>query len=776
MIDVDLTWETDTTVEKGAILIGTSGVESTVNLTMTNCSIDTSDVAGAYGISAESGVTGNLVLNDTAITSNKNSVVDQKMKFTRNTATELSTYPTTQVQVNDVVYNELSEAIADVNKAEEDVTITLLSDIGINQNLTLQNENEKNIVLNGKGHTATVTAPILIYQEKGLVEVKNLVVNHTKNILFRIGNKNTTYSEKLTVNLKNLDITSTSNQSKGLIQAGFAAMELDVNMTGVDLVWKPTDTHAKGAITAGNADITANTTLNLTMTDCNIDASEAADGYGVYVESAVTGKLVLNNTKITSNQDSVFDQKMKFTRNAATELSIYPTTQIRVGDVVYNELSEAIADANNSQEDVTITLLSDISISSNLILKNVNNKNIVLDGNGHIATVTAPILISQHKGTVEVKDLNVNHTKNILFRIGEKGTDYSKKLTVNLKNLDITSSSTQVDNGLIQAGPTNMELDVNMTDVNLVWTSTVAINKGAIVAGLSGKTTVLSLTMTDSIFDVTGADGAKAIYAESGVAGTLTFKTTTVKTKDAEAIKNSGRMTLNIDIASRFYHGETQSVALIDGVQYSKFTDAVTVLNGKTENVAMDIVGNVSISANLTVKNENGKNIVLDGNGHTATVTAPILISQHQGTVEVKDLVVNHTKNILLRIGDKDKTYTEKLTVNLNNLEIISSSTQTDNGLIQAGYTNMNLDLNMTNVDLIWTSTVAINKGAIVAGRSGKSTTLNLVIKDCEFDVTGAAGAKVIYATDGVTGAIKLNNTTIDDSLVSKNKMTLNRE
>lgn len=552
-------------------------------------------------------------------------------------------------------------------------------------------------------------------------------------------------------------------------------MELDVNMTGVDLVWKPTDTHAKGAITAGNADITANTTLNLTMTDCNIDASEAVDGYGVYVESAVTGNLVLNNTKITSSKDSVFDQRMKFTRNTTTELSIYPTTQIQVGDVVYNELSEAIADANNSQEDVAITLLSDISISSNLILKNINNKNIVLDGNGHIATVTAPILISQHQGTVEIKDLNVNHTKNILFRIGEKGTDYSKKLTVNLNNLDITSSSTQVDNGLIQAGPTNMSLDLKMTDVNLVWTSTVAINKGAIVAGLSGKTTVLGLTMKDCTFDVTGADGAKAIYAESGVTGALTFKTTTVKTKGADAVTNSG-MTLNIDTASEFYQGETQSVALIDGVQYSKFTDAVTTLNGKTENATMDIVGNVSISSNLTVKNANGKNIVLDGNGHTATVTAPILISQHQGTVEVTSLKINHTKNILLRIGDKDKTYTEKLTVNLNNLEIISSSTQTDNGLIQAGYTNMELDLNMTNVDLVWTSTVAINKGAIVAGRSGKSTTLNLAMTDCEFDVTGAGGAKVIYATDGVTGEIKLINTTIDDSLVSKNKMTLTRE
>jgi len=275
---------------------------------------------------------------------------------------------------------------------------------------------------------------------------------------------------------------------------------------------------------------------------------------------------------------------------------------------------------------------------------------------------------------------------------------------------------------------------------------------------------------------VTGAEGAKAIYTESGVTGVLTIDTTTVKTKGADAIANGG-MTLNIDTATEFYQGTTKSVALVDGAQYSKFTDAVSALNGKTENARVDIVGNVSISSNLTVKNANGKNIVLDGNGHTAIVTAPILISQHQGTVEVKDLVVTHTSNILFRIGEKDTTYSEKLTVNLNNLDIKSTSNQTKNGLIQAGYTNMSLDLNMTDVRLLeWKTKDTVTTGAIVAGRSGYNTTLNLTMTDCIFDVTGANGAKVIYATNGVTGAIKLINTTIDDSLVSKNKMTLTRE
>jgi hypothetical protein len=141
---------------------------------------------------------------------------------------------------------------------------------------------------------------------------------------------------------------------------------------------------------------------------------------------------------------------------------------------------------------------------------------------------------------------------------------------------------------------------------------------------------------------------------------------------------------------------------------------------------------------------------------------------------------ITHTSNILFRLGDKDKTYTEKLTVKLTDLDIESTSNQTNNGLIQAGYTNMTLDLNMTGVKLKkWDTKDSVTTGAIVAGREGKTTVLSLTMTDCELDVTEADGAKAIYATDGVTGEIQLSKTKIStnvDTPVYNNQMTLNKD
>ena len=782
MTDVDLTWETDTTVEKGAILIGTSGVESTVNLTMTNCKIDTSDVTGAYGVYVESAVTGNLILIDTKITSDKDSVVDQKMKFTRNTATELSTYPATQVQIGDVVYNELSEAIADANNSQEDVTIIFLSDeVTFKENITINNVNGKNITIDGNNKKLVSNKVIFIYQENGTVEVKDMTVKHSSgNPLFRIGEKEKTYAGTLTVNLNNLDIESTSTRKSGVIEAAFATMDLDLNMTNVDLVWNTNTSIEKGVITAGAA---ADTTLDLTMTDCNIDTSNAAGAYGVYVESVVQGNLVLNgNTTITSNKEAVYDQNMKFTRNATTALSKVPATQIQIGNVIYNELSEAVEDANKSQEDVTIKFLTDVTYGTNITINNVNSNKITIDGCGkNLKPNNAVILIYQKSGSVEVKNIAVTeYNKNLLFRIGNNKETYltTEKLTVNLENIDITSNSNSV---VIQAGHTTMNLDLNMKDVNLLsWTTTSDVTTGAIVVGTGGEPTV-NLKMEDCSFDVSGAKGsAKAIYANDNASGTINLINTNITTTADTPIYNN-KMTLSFDKNTTFWKGQTQSVALVDSVHYSDVYAAVNAMNGKTAATRMDIVADVDITSNnLTINNTEGKDIIWDGNGHKVNATKAILINQRNGVVEVTDLVFSdHQSNILFRIGENGQTYSEQdqLTVNLKNLNINSSSKQ-KNGLVQAGYAVMNLDLNMTDVDLTWTPASDYSKAPIVVGRAGNyaDTTVNLTMTGGKIDVSQASNVNAIYAENNATGTIQLNDTTItpagNTAGVFKNGMT----
>ncbi len=456
------------------------------------------------------------------------------------------------VYMNKNGYTTLATALDVGNQLDEEVTLTLWNDVTISTSLTLKNENGKNVVLDGNGHTATVSAPILIYQEKGLVEIKDLFVTHNSNILFRIGSQGT-YSEesKLKVNLTDINITSKSNQQNGLIQAGFATMQLDLNMTNVDLTWTPGSTHAKGAITVGfsgkvsGKDYTSSPTVNLAMTDCTIDATGASDGYGVYVESTATGNLVLNNTTITSNNAAVYDQKMKFTKDEATVLTPASATQVQMGDVIYNELFEAVADANKSQENVTISFLSDtVTFDENVDIANANGKTITIDGcDKKLNPANAAIRIYQKTGFVEVKNMLIeDHTQNLLFRIGDKENNYSKsdKLTVNLENLEITTSSNQ-KKGLIQAGYGAMQLDLNMKNVDLVWQPNDKYDKGAITVGCADltATTMLNLTMTDCTLDVSGAKDAYAIYVEDNATGTIKLDGTNITTAAGQSVYNN---------------------------------------------------------------------------------------------------------------------------------------------------------------------------------------------------------------------------------------------
>ena len=316
MTNVDLTWTPGSTHAKGAITVGFSGTVSgqeyisspTVNLTMTDCTIDTTGASDGYGVYAESKAKGNLVLNKTTITSNNAAVYDQNMKFTKDEATVLTPSLATQVQMGDAIYNELFEAVEDANKSQEDVTISFISDtVTFDENVDIANTNPNGVTITIDGCNKklnTANKAIRIYQKSGVVEVKNIKIeNHTNNLLFRIGNKDATYSksDKLTVNLENLEITTSSNQQKGLIQAGYGAMQLDLNMKDVYITWTPEeDKYAKGAITVGCKDRTGTTKLNLTMTGGNLNVSGAPDANAIYVEDNATGEIHLNGAKITT--------------------------------------------------------------------------------------------------------------------------------------------------------------------------------------------------------------------------------------------------------------------------------------------------------------------------------------------------------------------------------------------------------------------------------------------------------------------------------------------
>lgn len=788
---VNLVWDTEKEgIKGGAIMASVSGLKQELNLTMRDCTVDVTKANGAKGIQAENAANGNINLYNTVIKTMKTEAVENdKMVLVVDTATDFHNGTADEVAIGTVTYNTLERAMLDANTSVTDVNITMLRDVEIYEPIVVNNVNGKNIVLDGAGHemTAVFNAhTIYVNQKTGTFGLSNMdIVHGGTGCVIRIGDRNETYVEKIIVNLDDLGISSESSCAYGLIQAGYGTMELDLDMTDVDLTWDTTAEVQKGAIFAGLSGET--TELNLTMTNCNIDSSKVPGAYGISAENGVTGNLVLNDTNISSNKDSVVDKNMKFTRNTATELSTYPATQVKVGDAVYNELSEAIVDANNSQEDVTLSFLSDeVALKSDVKIENVNGKKITVDGCNKTLVTNKSLLVNQKAGTVEFINMNVEHSgSGPVLRIGDRNATYTEKVTVNLNALNIGSESSCVY-GLIQAGYATMELDLNMADVNLAWETTADVQKGAIFAGLSGKTTTLNLTMADCEIDVAKANNAKAIHAENGVTGAITFNTSNVKTSGANAIANN-RMTLNIDKDTTFYQGTTQSVALVDGVQYSGLTDAVTAMNGKKTDTTMNLVQDVTHKSQIkvNVKNNQSGKITINGNGHTltgdfkdATDAHFIYFEKHFGTVNLNNLTIEHknTDKNLMTFGSSSTTdNTKTLVVNLKDVIMNSKSTNAYSIINAVQLTNF--DITLDNVALNWETTADANasRAAIRYGNSGAERTVKLDIKDSTLDMSGAKNSGIVYAPSGfnTNSTISVENSVItpyDSQAIFKGK------
>lgn len=111
-----------------------------------------------------------------------------------------------------------------------------------------------------------------------------------------------------------------------------------------------------------------------------------------------------------------------------TELANYEAS---IGRARYATFTEALEVANQSTQDVTITLASDISIFE-LELKNENSINVTIDGGGHTLASAGgnhAFKINQGDCVIEFKNMTVNH--------GNKGSFIQDYLgnTIKLRNI-----------------------------------------------------------------------------------------------------------------------------------------------------------------------------------------------------------------------------------------------------------------------------------------------------------------------------------------------------
>lgn len=292
----------------------------------------------------------------------------------------------------------------------------------------------------------------------------------------------------------NVTVTDSSADEKGTIDTPVTNSGDLVIDSGITLSKNVTNTEEanltnKGTITGdvenkGNVINEGSITGTVSQEDGTYTNKE-----GAYTASVVQtgGETVNENTssEASTGIDSVDLQKGSFAGTAPTNGNPDGVATSSDGKI-YADIESAIEDANDSKEDVTITLTKDITLeeSEKLIINNENGKKINIDLNGKDIT----------GGTIQIGDDSSSTTT------GESG------------DVTFTDSSTSGSEGTTPKGTISSKVDIK-EDGSLTVGEDVTVDGGVTVAGdLENAGGMIS--------DVTQT-GGNVINTDGGSIGTL---------------------------------------------------------------------------------------------------------------------------------------------------------------------------------------------------------------------------------------------------------------
>lgn len=523
-------------------------------------------------------------------------------------------------------------------------------------------------------------------------------------------------------------------------------------------------------------DATTTYTGNVELTDyagddCYAKIKDVPSGYKLDTE---TKYYFEDGTEISITLDA---------DSSDASLEVYEAT---IDGRKYATFTDALATANTSSEDVTITLASDITVGE-ITVNNLLCKTLVIDGNGYTVTTEGgnnAFRIYQEAGTVEFKNMKVSH-KNTggVFRT------YCP-ITLNITDVDINATEgTEYFYCLINTFGVGGTTNLNMTRVNI----TMAVNtvgkdsmSGVVRTGNGGvdqgKTVIIN--MDECNIDASGATLRPGIMVMDSTIAEINLTNTVIKTQDTYAIRANyqpislkgvtfdsktakyrsdpieDRSIVKSDNPSQAYEGSY--VAEYDGKKYYALASAVYAANTADSDALITLLADDTVRE-VRFENVNGKNITVDGAGHTITThdaNNTFRIYQEQGATEFKNVTINH-KNT----GSVFQVY-KNTTVNLTNVNIQATEGEAYNyclvNLFAEGDTTY-LNLNRVDVKMAVKSGGKDSRSAVVrTGNSDQKKSVIITLDDCNFDLTGATGRTGIMIMQGTTAYVTVTNTTIN--------------
>ena len=447
-----------------------------------------------------------------------------------------------------------------------------------------------------------------------------------------------------------------------------------------------------------------------------------------------------------------------------------------IGEETYLTFKKALKVANASSKDVTIKLLTDITLTDAIEINNTNGKNITIDGkNGnerYTLTISTDkledgsanhsIRVHQTSGTITFQNIDIVHGGNqMLLRLGENkySNAPTKNLTVNLINMDITSTTAY--NICLMATQDLGVFHVEMTNVDVDWDNAKTNNKAEFLRCSENDLQEVHFKAIGCTIDLSGTNNAEAIHVCGKVSGTVEWIGTDIITTDVATTlyTNNGSATI------------TQEVDTVP-----EFKMAVASANASKGNVIIKLASDIQLTDAIEINNVNGKNITIDGaNGnerYTLTISTnkledgsanhSILVHQTSGTITFQNMnIVHGGDQMLLRLGENkySKAPEKNLTVNMINMDITSTSAY--NICLMATQDLGVFNIEMTNVDVDWDNAKTNNKAEFLRCSENDLQEVHFKATGCTLDLSGTNNAEAIHVCGKVSGTVEWIGTDI---------------
>ncbi len=545
-----------------------------------------------------------------------------------------------------VQYMSFEDALKKANDATVNSKILLVENVEVVANVSVGNKNGKTITVDGAGKRITTEGGnhAFIVDKNSTVEFENMTVVH-KNWGAAFNIKTT----DATLNLSNMTIDATMPSATGynwcIINMDVNNADIGLNMTDVTVDMKvgaKSGNFGKAIIRTGNENQTKEVDINLTRTTLN--ATQAPERNGISVMKGTTANITMVDSTIGIHSQTYVDNDSKtqyvwpindYSGKATVSMrgtsvgNIADTDgkQAAIGDTFYATFSEALKAANSSDKDVTIRVLTDVSVGINQLIEKAKGK-LVIDGMGHTIESTGDgntfRIGSPTANDVAFRHMTLNfHGTGAAIQLKDNLAKGVSNIAVDMT--DVTLNATDPDHaagykyGLINLGNSNTEniehkSVLNLTRTNVYMKSTIAAADadGAIIrtgnAGDNNKKTV-EINLVDSVLDSTGMTGNKGGH---GIVIMNTSKTTVNLTNSI--VKAAGGSKYAIKCNTTDYNKDYIDIVLDD--QTVLRAGDSTDLTNKTvvwsaEGVTPNIISSSAMSL-MSLEPEETKQLVLD--------------------------------------------------------------------------------------------------------------------------------------------------------------------